>query len=265
MEYVELYPPFDRIWTAEDAFRQVFGIDGEVFRNIKNRKTMRFSADGSFYFVKIHRATGWGEILKNLLMLKKPVLGAENEYRAIRLLEKLQVPSMEIAAYGKRGSSPAGQESFLITREITGMVPLEDFCAAWAVDPPDFSLRIKLIRELAATIAKMHFNGMNHRDCYLCHFWLDSAFLANGKVKLTVIDLHRAAIRKKIPRRMQVKDLAGILFSSMDAGISKRDMLRFAAVYSSFSKEKLNLWKSVCRTAEKLYRKEWGKKNPPIN
>ena len=264
MEYIELYPPFSDLWTQQDAFVQAYSIDGEVFRNIKNRKTMRFQADGSFYFIKIHRATGWGEILKNLFMFKKPVLGAKNEFKAIRLLEQLNISTMEIAAYGKRGSNPAKQESFLVTREINGKIPLEDFCADWKENPPEFSLRNRIIRELASVIAKMHFHGMNHRDCYLCHFWLDNASLANNKVALTVIDLHRAAIRKRIPRRMQIKDLAGILFSSMDAGITKRDMLRFAAVYRSFTQEDLKLWKPVYRTAEKLYFKEWKKAHPEI-
>ena len=265
MEHVELYPPFSRIWTQKDAFSQALAVDGEVFRNIKNRKTMRFSAEGSFYFIKIHCGCGWGEIFKNLFMFKKPVIGAENEYNAIRLLERMNISTMEIAAYGNRGKNPANRESFLVTREITGKVPLEDFCADWKENPPEFSLRIKIIRELASIIAKMHFSGMNHRDCYLCHFWLDNAALVNEKVSLTVIDLHRAAIRKRIPRRMQIKDLAGILFSSMDAGISKRDMLRFAAVYRSFAKEELNLWKPVYRAAEKLYFKEWKKDHPPIS
>ena len=264
MELIELFPPFDRIWEKQNVFQQAFSIEGEVFRNIKNRKTMRFTVEGNTFFIKLHGPTGWGEIFKNLLMFKKPVLGAENEYLAIRLLEKLNISTMEIAAYGKRGKNPAGQESFLITREISGKIPLEDFCADWSQNPPEFSLKIRLIRELASVIAKMHFNGMNHRDCYLCHFWLDNAALANDKVNLTVIDLHRAAIRKKIPRRMQIKDLAGILFSSMDAGISKRDMLRFAAVYRSFTNENLNLWKPVYRAAEKLYFKEWKKDHPPI-
>lgn len=264
MEHVELYFPFSELWKDQNAFAQALSIDGEVFRNIKNRKTMRFSANGGFYFIKLHRAVGWGEIFKNLFMFKKPVLGAENEFNAIRLLEKLGISTMEIAAYGTRGKNPAKRESFLVTREITGKVPLEDFCADWKENPPEFSLRIRLIRELASIIAKMHFNGMNHRDCYLCHFWLDNAALANDKVALTVIDLHRAAIRKKIPRRMQIKDLAGILFSSMDAGITKRDMLRFAAVYRSFTGESLNLWKPVYRAAAKLYFKEWKKVHPPI-
>lgn len=264
MEHIELYPPFDKIWTQNDAFQQAFALDGETFRNVKNRRTMRFSVDGNFYFIKIHRAVGWVEIFKNLFMFKKPVLGAENEFKAIRLLEQLKISTMEIAAYGKRGKNPAKQESFLVTKEITGKIPLEDFCADWAKNPPDFSLRIQVIRELASILGKMHFNGMNHRDCYLCHFWLDNAALANEKVNLTVIDLHRAAIRKRIPRRMQIKDLAGILFSSMDAGISKRDMLRFAAVYRSFSGEELTLWDPVCKAAEKLYFKEWKKLPPPI-
>ena len=44
---------------------------------------------GSHYFAKIHHGVGWREILKNLLHLKLPVLGAENEWRALNLLPRL--------------------------------------------------------------------------------------------------------------------------------------------------------------------------------
>ncbi len=248
---------------TEALFEKAFAIDGEVFRNVKNRKTMRFSLNGKNYFVKLHKGVGWGEILKCLSQGKRPVLGAKNEFRAIRLLESLNVPTMTCRAFAKCGWNPAAQMSFIITDELRNKITLEDFTRDWQNNPPPSALKHRIIAVLAETCAKMHFAGLNHRDCYICHFLLDTLLLEQNQISLTVLDLHRAEIRKTIPRRMRVKDLAGIFFSSMDAGLTKNDALRFIAEYSSFGKLDKNLWRDVLRTAIRLYRKEW-KKEPVL-
>lgn len=240
----------------KDVFDKAFALTGEEFRNVKNRRTLRFDFNGKNYFIKIHRGVGWKEIFKNLTQGKLPVLGARNEYEAIRLLEKLNVPTMTCRAFAERGRNPAKRESFIVTDELQNVLSLEDFCRNWKNDPPDSIVKNRIIKCLAETCAKMHFAGLNHRDCYICHFLLDTKeFQKNNTVRLVVLDLHRAEIRKTIPRRMRVKDLAGIFFSSMDAGLTKKDALRFITTYSKFGKLDQNLWSDVLHTAIKLYRK----------
>ncbi len=195
-------------------------------------------------------------------MFKMPVLGAENEYRAIGLLESLGIPTMKARAFGTRGRNPARRESFLVTEELRNVISLENFCKNWKTSPPQPELRNAILRKLAETVAGMHFAGLCHRDCYLCHFLLDTDALEAASVRLIVLDLHRAVIRPVIRRRARVKDLAGIVFSSMDLGLAKEDFLRFAAIYSSFGELDSRLWRDVLRTAEKLYRKEFGKPSP---
>ena len=247
-------------FAESDVFEKAFAINGEVFRNVKNRKTMRFSHNGKNYFVKLHKGVGWKEIFKCLSMFKRPVLGAENEYMAIRLLEILEIPTMKCRAFAKRGTNPAKQESFIITDELQGKIPLEDFCRDWKTNPPPSSLKNRIIDTLAMTCAQMHFAGMNHRDCYICHFLLDEKMLQEeNKISLCVLDLHRAEIRARVPRRLQIKDVAGIFFSSMDAGLKKRDALRFIAVYSKYGHLDPKFWGDVLKTAVKLYRKEWNR------
>lgn len=57
--------------------------------NWEARRTLRIEVAGQGYlFVKIHRGVGWKEILKNLLSLRLPVLGAGNEWRAIARLAR---------------------------------------------------------------------------------------------------------------------------------------------------------------------------------
>ncbi|MCR9028794.1 lipopolysaccharide core heptose(I) kinase RfaP, partial [Citrobacter amalonaticus] len=44
-------------------------------------------------------------------------------------------------------------------------------------------------------------------------------------------DLHRAQIRTKVPRRWRDKDLIGLYFSSLNIGLTQRDIWRFMRVY----------------------------------
>ena len=50
-------------------------LQGQVYRELEGRRTLRTEVAGRGYFVKIHRGIGWGEIVKNLLTAKLPVLG----------------------------------------------------------------------------------------------------------------------------------------------------------------------------------------------
>ncbi|MCF3281534.1 lipopolysaccharide core heptose(I) kinase RfaP, partial [Escherichia coli] len=81
-------------------------------------------------------------------------------------------------------------------------------------------------------VRKMHAAGINHRDCYICHFLLHLPFTGReDELKISVIDLHRAQIRAKVPRRWRDKDLIGLYFSSMNIGLTQRDIWRFMKVY----------------------------------
>ena len=66
--------PFLSLWAGRDPFVAVEALKGEVFRELEARRTLRTEAGGRAFFVKIHRGVGWGEILKNLLSGRLPVL-----------------------------------------------------------------------------------------------------------------------------------------------------------------------------------------------
>ena len=262
MEKFDLRPPFAGLWQEKNIFAEVFALGGEEFRNVKNRRTFRIEVAGDGFFVKIHRGIGWREIWKNLFQFKLPVTGAGNEYRALTELKKLAVPTMEIAAFGERGCDPAKKESFLITRELTGVESLETLALAGKITP---ALKCRLIRALAASAGAMHRAGINHRDCYICHYLLKTASADDFIPQLHVIDLHRAQIRKKVPYRYHVKDVAGLFFSALDVPLSRRDVWRFIKLYSRAAKLKDELaangrfYRDVYRTAIKLYRKDFNR------
>ncbi|RJG13187.1 lipopolysaccharide core heptose(I) kinase RfaP [Pseudomonas cavernicola] len=227
-----LAEPFQRLWAGRDAFAEVERLEGQVYRELEGRRTLRTEVAGRGYFVKIHRGIGWAEIFKNLLTAKLPVLGAGQEWRAIQRLHEVGVPTMTAVAYGERGNNPAGQHSFIVTEELAPTVSLEDFSLDWVKQPPLPKLKRALIAEVARMTGEMHRAGVNHRDCYICHFLLhtDKPVTADD-FKLSLIDLHRAQTRSALPRRWRDKDLAGLYFSAINIGLTQRDKLRFLRAY----------------------------------
>lgn len=261
---IYLSPELESAWAGKDPFTEAFRLEGEVFRSVKTRRTFRFEFNGKSYFAKVHHGIGWFEILKNGLQFKVPVLGARNEYEAIRRLESLGVATMKAAAFGERGRNPARIESFIITEELTDTVSLEDFCRDWKANPPPVALKRMLIEYTADVSRTLHRNGVNHRDYYICHFLMDVSRDWKAGIKASLIDLHRAQLRKKTPRRWAVKDVAGLYFSAMNIGLTQRDLFRFMKIYAGVSlRETLRkdraFWRAVERTAGRLYAKEQRK------
>ncbi|HEY9396457.1 MAG TPA: lipopolysaccharide core heptose(I) kinase RfaP [Burkholderiales bacterium] len=237
------------------AFDTLLNMPGQVFRQVERRRTVRFEAGGKGYFVKAHYGVGWPEIFKNLFTLRLPVLGATNEWLAIRRVEALGLRAPIIAAYGVRGSNPAARESFLVTEDVGSAISLEDDCRGWRSAPPGFVQKQSLIREVALISKALHEGGVNHRDYYLCHFLRP---LSGVDTSLVVIDLHRAQIRRMTPRRWIVKDIGGLYFSAMDIGLTRRDLFRFMKIYRGRPLRELldqedTLWCDVKRRALRLY------------
>lgn len=269
---LELSKPFAQQWKNKDPFLEAEKLQGEIFRALEARKTLRFTLLDKSYFIKIHRGVGWFEIIENLIRLRLPVLGAANEYLAIKKLQQLNIDTMKIAGYGIKGSNPARQQSFIITEDLINTISLEDYCRDWKKQLPDFELKSLLISKLAYISRTLHQNGINHRDYYICHFLLDMASGSNPdtnkpdpeNLKISLIDLHRAQLRQQTPERWLVKDIASLYFSAMDIGLTRRDFYRFMTLYNNcclrdcLSKH-INFWNRVELQGQKLWQRKQRK------
>ena len=106
-----------------------------------------------------------------------------------------------------------------------------------------------LIKRVATMVRDMHAAGINHRDCYICHFLLHLPFSGKEEVlKISVIDLHRAQIRAKVPRRWRDKDLIGLYFSSMNIGLK----VYFSAPLKDILKQEQGLLSQAEEKATKI-------------
>jgi heptose I phosphotransferase len=245
-----------------DAFEHIMALQGEVFRDVRGRKTIRVNLGGDSYFIKKHFGVGLKEIFKNLLTGRPPILGADTEWRAIHKLSELGIATTPAVAYASRGGNPARRRSFVVTRDLGDIVSLEDFCRDWAAEPPDFKLKRNIIKAVADIARRLHDNGLNHRDFYICHFCLDKVRLAQGEILLYLLDLHRVGIRHVIPPTAHMKDIAALYFSALDAGLSRRDHLRFLRLYRGSLRtleDERPFWRRVDARARKLYHKFHGR------
>ena len=269
---ISLQPDFAAsLPEVEDPFEYIMELDGELFREMNGRRTLLFQLGGRSSFLKAHAGVGWKGIFEDLAELKRPVIGAANEWRGIRRLEGLGVATTPLVGYGRRGRNPARLRSFVVTEELTHTQSLEDVCAGWNERPRRSGREVRFKRALIRTVARiartLHENGLNHRDFYLCHFLLDCSrgqreTSRNGP-RLYLIDLHRMQIRRDTPLRWVVKDVGGLYFSAMDVGLTRRDLYRFMAHYRGKPLRKVlaehGFWEAVRRRAHRLYRSEWGR------
>lgn len=255
-------------WQGKDIFALLAALPGEVFRDKEGRRTLRFELEDRSYFLKYHAGVGWSEIIKNLLQLRKPIIGARNEWQAIQRLHELGIGTMQLAAYGEAGWNPARRRSFVITDDLSDTMSLEYLGEQWRHNPPSFRTKQALIKKLALVSRTMHRAGLNHRDYYLCHFLLDKSFANSNQfsedTELFLIDLHRTEQRRSVPERWLIKDLGSLYFSAVDVSLTRRDQYRFMKLYSGLSlsqvlSQQSGFWQKVDKRAQLLLDK-WRRK-----
>jgi heptose I phosphotransferase len=261
-----LHPEFSS--TAPPSRQTFSGLltpQGEVIRQAKGRTTFCFPQSGKRYFLKIHTGVGWGEIFKNLAQLRLPVVSAAPEWRAIERLRQLGIDTARPIGYGIEGVNPARLRSFILTEDVGDTITVEEILERWKkhgqISRSDLILKRFILRRIGEIARRMHLNGINHRDFYLCHLRIPLSHLSQAvlaqSLPIYVMDLHRAQIRTRTPLRWIVKDLAGLLFSSFELGLTQRDRVRVATAYSSLPvraafQHSLPFWEQISRKAAQI-------------
>ena len=260
-EIVELPEAITAYLDKGNLFEQVMQIEGKAFRDVPGRRTLQVQLGDQSYFIKQHFGVGWAEIFKNLLTIKLPILGAKTEKLAIHKLNEIGIATTPFVGFGERGYNPGSRESFLITKDLGNIISLEDLCLAWKKQPPPARFKREMIVAVAKLARNLHENGLNHRDFYLCHLCLDANnfetnYLEQNPIKLFLIDLHRMSIHKTPNHHDNMKDIAALYFSSMDIGLTPRDIARFKNYYLlNPLLASNNFWLNVENRANKLYAK----------
>jgi len=241
-----------RALFGKDPFAEIMQLQGRIYRDVTGRRTMQVKLGNGSYFIKQHFGVGWAEIFKNVLSFKKPILGAMTEVAAIKKLVEVGIATTPLVAFGVKGLNPATQQSFIITEDLGDITSLEDVCADWESNPPHAEFKRKVVIAMAQLAARMHAAGLCHRDFYLCHLAIKKENLAQGKIELILVDLHRMLIDQASDGSAVMKDIAGLFFSAMDCGFTAEDWALFKQHYLPQSAD---FWAKAEVRANQLYAK----------
>ena len=211
-----------------------------VKQAVKERSTVRLTLKdcrGEIgAYLKRYRSPDFKARIFSLLKFSFPK-SAMDEWKNILAFHARGLPTMIPLSVGLKKHSALKKDSFLLTREIEGVEPLEHYLPRH-LSPPLTSHTIKekrdLIKEVALLVRRMHLSGINHRDLYLCHILVKKGQHNNWNIYFA--DLHRVDRRKKVGLRWQVKDLAALNYSADKKLITRTDRLRFLTCYRGSNK-----------------------------
>jgi len=206
-------------------------IRGRKLRDIERRSNIKLELAGRTFFLKHHQASSPFDRVRALLGHIETIAPGIIEFRNITLLEKNGFPVMDVVACGERKSQGLFGESFIMTEQIPGAEPLDDYFKRKFAPPltKEKLLRKRaIIKELGQLVRRFHALGLNHRDLYLCHIFIRPN---DDLPVLYIIDLQRMQKRMARRRRWLIKDIAQLNYSSRFGSITDRDRMRFLKSY----------------------------------
>jgi heptose I phosphotransferase len=203
----------DTLFTREDLH--------VVKARLAERQTLRYDSPsgGSFYVKRYQRPCPDGFFAG--LFAQAFSSPAAREWHVLGRLQELGVPAPRPAACLEELQGGRVTRAAVITVGLDAGANLEQVLVE---QPMPAARRHELARELARLLKTMHEGGVNHRDFYLVHI------LVGPDDKLYVTDLNRADLRRRVPRRWRVKDVAALLHSAPPQ-VTATDKARFAKAY----------------------------------
>lgn len=197
---------------------------GQVAKNLlSQRVTTRFELTSprggvQAVYIKRHGPSPLKEYLKPLIRLRRPILGAANEWNAILRFHQVGIPTMTPVALGQ-----SGQCSFLVTAAIENCIKLSEWVERQFPEnpakrpqgkdvPPHVLAQSHALANRVAEIARtLHQSGMHHQDFYLTHLLVPRADIQGP---MYLIDLGRVRQHRRLRSHWIIKDLAQLHYSS---------------------------------------------------
>jgi len=170
---------------------------------IPGRDVLRLERARGCYYLKRVRGKGWRDV--------------PHEHAVLERLRRHGLPVPEPVACGSED-----EQAVLVTVGLPTAATLEELLLGEPLEPA--RLR-RLVHAVASLMRDLHGAGVNHRDFYAGHVHLDA------QDRPYLVDLGRAEVRARVPRRRVVKDLAALHFSVPERVLGPRVRLRFLVAY----------------------------------
>jgi tRNA A-37 threonylcarbamoyl transferase component Bud32 len=192
----------------------------------------------------------------------------------LKIANSLGIRIPVIAAVGEYIDPGFQLRGFIAIEELKGMLALHEAIplAFTNLNADDFrSWKDGLIKEVARITECLHRHQYFHRDLYLCHFFIlesDCSIVPHSwHQQVTTIDFHRLKKQKWTAFRARIKDLAQLLYSTMDVpGIDESDRTKFRQAYEAIAgTSSTSFWNAVRRKADRYWQHNQKAINPKVS
>lgn len=237
---------------------------GKMIKRIPDRTVTRITlGQNESFFLKRH-------LFEMHLPWQQPLLGwgagegelteGAGEFGHYCLFRKRGLATAVPVAMGEREAEGGGMESFLLTRDFSPLVSLEDIIrnTPYLLAGPENGTRRRQVLFAAADYARrMHQSGLNHLDFNATHILLNERSSQDLDPQVAVFDLQRVATNIMASWRWPVKTLAELNFTLPRELFDEDERLFMLARY--LGKEKLAvldrlLWRAICAKTAKIER-----------
>lgn len=153
---------------------------------------------------------------------------AERAFTAALMLEENGLCSPEIVAAGRFSVLTFCKRTFLLTKEVGRSHPVYSyFSDIWSVSASQTSVEKRnFIKQLAATVGKMHACGIFHGDLRAGNILARDS---GDKWRFYLLDNERTKKFKCLPDRLRVKNL--VQLNMLQEGVNQTDRIRFFKAY----------------------------------
>jgi tRNA A-37 threonylcarbamoyl transferase component Bud32 len=174
-------------------------------------------------YVKVFHPEGVTGRIKNLLWSR-----ADREWKASRELERRGVPTPRVLARGE-AKNRLSLRRYLVSEGLPKAHTLKDYLEEGHYGRLEPQKKIETIKEFARFVAKVHKNGIDHRDFHWENMLVRDT--GDGENSLYVIDLHCVRVRHELTLTRRIEALA-TLNLSLDQRTTKTQRLRFLKEYA---------------------------------
>jgi tRNA A-37 threonylcarbamoyl transferase component Bud32 len=225
-----LLPEFERLVEGSAAQDGV-----ETVKTGPHRTVYRLSLAGGCFYLKHFRIADAKALLQNFIRPSK----AEIEWRAVRRIQQLGLPTFEAVALGRLSRGQIVHDSFLVSREIPLALPLDQFVSAeWApnygapvahgTERRQSELRQRLAAALGSLAGRLHGAAVAHSDFHAANILV--RIFHDGSIGLWLIDLHKVCFKRRLSLHQRHANLA-LLHQFFAGKLTPSDRLRFYRSY----------------------------------
>jgi tRNA A-37 threonylcarbamoyl transferase component Bud32 len=192
---------------------------GALVKRSRTSSVHAVELDSGFEVVyKLDHTRGAADFLKNLVRPSR----SRRAWAAFERLRRHGFAVPELLLCGERRVGPVLLGSFLVTRRISGAVPLDELLAGAAAAPAE---RRRIVADLAALVRLLHERGVHHADLNPANIVVDP----RDPRRLVLLDADRTSFRRRVPWRLRRKNIAQLNAHFGSAPL--RERLRFLRAY----------------------------------